>query len=140
MGALPYPAREAVFSALFTVLETAPGFTTFSRRMLDYSAVAPGLLPILMLWEQPEDTDYRPRRGLPRDYWEALAVIVFQNKSKVTQGNPNSATPGATRPANTRETGRSGMCMILSPVRRLKPRSGRRDKRITATALRRAIA
>lgn len=96
MGALPYPTREAVFSALFAILETAPGITTFSRRMLDYSAVAPGLMPILMLWEQPELTDYRPGRGLPRDYWEAYIIIVFHNPSRVTAGNPNSAVPGAT--------------------------------------------
>ena len=95
MSAGPRPTREQVFSALFTQLQTAEGFTTFSRRMLDYSAIAPALLPILLLWEQPESTDW-PHSGLFRDHWEALAVIVFQNTSKPSGGDPTTATPGAT--------------------------------------------
>lgn len=96
MSAGPYPTREQVFSALFEVLQTAPGFTTYSRRMMHYSVVAPKLLPILMLWEMPEDTDYRPGRGLPRDYWEALVVCIFQNTSMPTNADPTTAVPGAT--------------------------------------------
>jgi len=96
MSAGPRPTREQVFGALFTKLQTAAGITTFSRRMLDYSVIAPRLMPILILWEMPETTDYKPGRGLPRDHWEALAVIVFQNTSKPQNGDPTTAVPGAT--------------------------------------------
>jgi hypothetical protein len=96
VSAGPRPTRMQVFSALFTTLQTAEGFTTFSERVLDYSVIAPKLMPILMLWTQPESTDYRPGRGLPRDIWEALAIIVFQNPSKPQNGDPTTAVPGAT--------------------------------------------
>src|SRR5579864_1378600 len=96
MSSGPRPTREQVFGALFTKLQTAAGITTFSRRMLDYSVIAPRLMPILILWEMPETTDYKPGRGLPRDHWEALAVIVFQNTSKPQNGDPTTAVPGAT--------------------------------------------
>lgn len=89
------PTREQVYTALFDVLQTAEGFMTFSRRMLDYSAISPGLMPILMLWEQPEEAIF-PHRGLPVDIWEAAVVIVFKNASRVTAGDPTSAVPGAT--------------------------------------------
>ena len=89
------PTREDVFSALFSYLEAnTASFQTYSRRMMDYSAIAPRLMPILMLWEQPEETDW-PARGLSRDHWEAMLVIVFQNTSRPQQGDPTSAVPGA---------------------------------------------
>src|SRR5579863_1005583 len=96
MSAGPRPTREQVYSALFALLRTAPGFATYSRRMLDYSAIAPNLMPILILWQQPEESDYQPGRGLPRDTLEAFIVIVFQNESKPSEGDPTTAIPGAT--------------------------------------------
>lgn len=90
------PTREAVFSALFTHLQTACGstFTTYSRRMMDYSAISPGLLPALILWELHSDTAYSGQ-GLPRNYWEGMIVVVFRNPSRPANGNPTTATPGA---------------------------------------------
>ena len=96
MSAGSRPTREQVYTALFTLLQTAPGFITYSRRVLDYSAIAPALMPILMLWEFPEESDYKPGRGLPRDTWEATVMIVFQNLSKPKDGDPTTAVPGST--------------------------------------------
>jgi hypothetical protein len=90
------PTREQVFAALFTQLKTAPGINTYSRRMSDYSAIPPGLLPCLILWEQPEETRYAGRQGLPVNTWEAVILIVFQNESKPHNGDPTTAVPGAT--------------------------------------------
>lgn len=90
------PTREQVFQTLFDhLIANTDGFETYSRRMMQYSEVAPRLMPILMLWEQPEETEF-PHRGLPVDVWEAMIVIVFQNTSLPRNGDPNSAVPGAT--------------------------------------------
>ena len=97
MSALQRPTREQVFQALFDQLQENTLLpVTYSRRMLDYSAIAPGLMPILMLWEQPEESHYRSGRGLPQDIWEALIVVVFQNTSRPRNGDPTTAIPGAT--------------------------------------------
>lgn len=90
------PTREAVFSALFARLQTiGSAFTTYSRRMLDYSVIPPSLMPILILWEQPEETVW-PNRGTKKDYWEAFIFIVFKNSSRPSQNDPTTATAGAT--------------------------------------------
>lgn len=95
MSYLARPTRETAFSALFTVLQTAPGFTTYSRRVLDYSVIAPSILPIIMLWELHGEID-RGGRGLRREWWEALVVGVFKNPEMPKNGDPTTATPGAT--------------------------------------------
>lgn len=64
--------------------------------MLDYSAIPPGLLPCLILWEQPEETRYEGHVGLPLNTWEAVVLVVFQNLSKPRGGDPTTAVPGAT--------------------------------------------
>lgn len=92
---MPVPTREDVFGPLFTQLQTVPGITTFSRRMMEYSEIAPDLLPALILWEQPEDTVY-DGQGLPKNTWQAIIAVFFQNPEKPNSGDPNTATPGAT--------------------------------------------
>lgn len=90
------PTREDVFQALFTRLQTAGEvFTTYSRRMMDYSVIPPNLMPILILWEQPEETEWG-NRGTPKDYWEAIVFVVFKNVSRPIQNDPTSAVAGAT--------------------------------------------
>lgn len=94
--AVSRPTREQVFQALFARLQTAGAtFTTYSRRMMDYSAIPPNLMPIVILWEQPEETEWG-HRGTPKDYWEAFVFIVFQNPSRPLQDDPTTATAGAT--------------------------------------------
>lgn len=91
------PSRAQVFSALFAQLQAACGasFTTYSRRMMDYSAIAPGLLPALLLWELHSDTAFHG--NLPLDYWDAAIVVVFQNPSRPNPaGDPTTAVAGAT--------------------------------------------
>ena len=95
MSAGPRPTREEVFEALFELLRTAEGFVTYSRRMADHSVIAPRLLPILILWELPEETDHS-HRGTPRDYWNALIALIFQNESRPMNGDPTTAVAGAT--------------------------------------------
>lgn len=95
MSAGPRPTREVVFSTLFALLQTALGFTTYSRRMLDYSAIAPSLLPCLILWELHGEVD-RHGRGLRREWWDAMLVGVFQNPSRPQNGDPTTAIAGAT--------------------------------------------
>lgn len=95
MSALPRPSRETVFSTLFTLLQTAAGFETYSRRMLDYSEIAPRLLPCLILWELHGEVD-RTGVGLRREWWDAMLVGVFQNPSRPQNGDPTTATAGAT--------------------------------------------
>ena len=46
------PTREQVFQALFTVLETTPGFKIITRRYTRPSAVEAINTPTLMTWEQ----------------------------------------------------------------------------------------
>lgn len=90
------PTREDVFSALFDQLQNGTtSFESYSRRMMMYTDFAKDLLPALVLWEQPEETDW-PGQGLFRDYWEAMVVIVFQNDSRPQNGDPNTAVAGAT--------------------------------------------
>ena len=95
MSSVARPTREQVFTALFTLLQTATGFETFSRRMLDYSEIAPRLLPCLILWELHGEVD-RTGRGLRREWWDAMIVGVFQNPSRPQNGDPTTAVPGAT--------------------------------------------
>src|SRR5258708_18183624 len=95
MGMLPRPTREAVFSAIFVKLQKATGFTSYSRRMIDYSVIPPGIMPILILWELHEMTEYQ-HQGLGADYWHASIVIVFQNLSRPQENDPTTAVPGAT--------------------------------------------
>ena len=95
MSALARPTREQVFTALFNLLKTADGFRTYSRRMLDYSVIAPNLLPILILWELHGEVD-RTGRGLRREWWDAMLVGVFQNQSRPQNDDPTTAVPGAT--------------------------------------------
>jgi len=95
VSALPRPSRETVFSTLFTLLQTAAGFETYSRRMLDYSEIAPRLLPCLILWELHGEVD-RTGVGLRREWWDAMLVGVFQNPSRPQNGDPTTATAGAT--------------------------------------------
>ncbi len=95
MGLLARPSRETVFSLIFAHLQTAEGFTTFSRRMQDYSEIPPGLMPICILWEQPEQTEW-DGRGLGKDYWHALVAVFFQNTSRPQQNDPTTAIPGST--------------------------------------------
>jgi hypothetical protein len=95
VSALARPSRETVFSTLFALLQNADGFTTYSRRMLDYSEIAPRLLPALILWELHGEVD-RTGRGLRREWWDAMIVGVFQNPSRPQNGDPTTAVPGAT--------------------------------------------
>lgn len=96
MSAGNRPTREEVFQALFEHLQdNTVSFQTYSRRMMHYSEVAQKLLPCLILWEWPENTDY-PHRNLPRDTWEAMVAIFFQNESKAINGDPNTGVAGAT--------------------------------------------
>ncbi len=90
------PTREQVFGAIFNLLQTAPGFTKFSRRMIDYSIIPPGVMPICILWEQPEETDYGTHQRIRIDHWHALVVIFFQNESRPQEDDPTTAVPGAT--------------------------------------------
>lgn len=79
------PTREVVFQALFARLQAIPGVRTTSRRMTLPSQVAPGDMPRLMLWEQPEIA--RNQTGLPdKRVWEAWAVIVFVNEDPTVAG------------------------------------------------------
>lgn len=87
--------RETIFEALFEQLQTVPGITTYSRRMMDYTAIASKLLPALILWEQPEDTSH-DGQGLPKNTWEAIIAVFFRNPSRPVGGDPNTAIPGAT--------------------------------------------
>lgn len=79
--------REAVFAALFARLQAIPGVLTTSRRMTLPSQIAPGDMPRLMLWEQPELARHQTNTPEKR-VWEAWAVIVFINA--------DLAVPGAT--------------------------------------------
>ncbi len=90
------PSREAVFQALFNRLQTAEGFTKFSRRMFDYSLLPPGVLPICILWEQPEETDYGNHQRIRIDHWHALVMIFFKNESRPQEDDPTTAVPGMT--------------------------------------------
>jgi hypothetical protein len=90
------PTREQVFSAIFDRLKTAPGFTKYSRRMIDYSVIPPGIMPICILWEQPEESDYGTHQRIRIDHWHALVVIFFQNDSRPQEDDPTTAIPGAT--------------------------------------------
>jgi hypothetical protein len=97
MSAGSRPTREQLFQALLDHLRAnTVSFQTYSRRMMHYSEVAEKLLPCLILWEWPENTDYRPGRGLPRDYWEAMVAVYFVNPSKAINGDPNTGVAGAT--------------------------------------------
>lgn len=79
--------RETVMQALFTRLAAIPGLTSSSRRMTLPAMVAPGDMPRLMLWEQPERASNVT--SLPdKRVWEAWAVIVFIND--------DPSVPGAT--------------------------------------------
>ncbi len=90
------PTREQVFQAIFDRLQTAPGFTKFSRRMIDYSVIPPGIMPICILWQQPEETDYGSHQRIRIDHWHALVVIFFQNESRPQEDDPTSAIAGMT--------------------------------------------
>jgi hypothetical protein len=63
--------------------------------MLDYSEIAPSLLPCLLLWELHGEVD-RTGRGLQREWWDAMIVGVFKNPSRPQNGDPTTAVPGAT--------------------------------------------
>lgn len=47
--------REAIFSALFTQLQTASGFLTFSRRYKAWDAYAPSQKPVLTLYQDDDE-------------------------------------------------------------------------------------
>lgn len=79
------PTRETVMTALFDKLSTMPGFTTYSRRMTLPAQIAPGDLPALMVWEQPERA--RGATGLPdKRVWVAWVVLVFINDDPAIAG------------------------------------------------------
>jgi hypothetical protein len=77
--------REQVMAALFARLQAIPGIVSTSRRMTLPGMIAPGDMPRLMLWEQPERASNVT--GLPdRRTWEAWAVIVFVNDDTTVPG------------------------------------------------------
>lgn len=70
--------REQVFQALFARMQAVPGFTSYSRRMTFPQKVAPGDMPCLMQWEQPEMA--RGGTSTPdKRIWEAWIVLAFIN-------------------------------------------------------------
>jgi hypothetical protein len=77
--------REQVFQALFARMQTVPGITSYSRRMTYPQQVAPGDMPCLMQWEQPELA--RGATSLPdRRLWEAWIVVAFVNGDATVAG------------------------------------------------------
>jgi hypothetical protein len=85
------PTREAVFTALATLLTAVPGIGTVSRRMtmpseIPATELAPGAATLL-IWEQNEDTKARGRGVPSMRTWEAFLVVYFKN--------PDPTVPGA---------------------------------------------
>jgi hypothetical protein len=83
--------REQVYTALFARLQGLSGFVTWTRRMLlpGQAAEQPQNLPMLVLWEGPEDTEVGEEQGfrLPVDEWHAAVVIYFINPSDTVPGS-----------------------------------------------------
>lgn len=68
------PSFEQTFSALFAQLQTAPGITTFSRRVKQAKDVQPEESPALYQVEGEMTATYK--RGFPTA-WDLTAVLVL---------------------------------------------------------------
>jgi hypothetical protein len=87
------PTREQVFSSLFSLLQTVgatnspPMFNSFSRRFTAMPGNIPPLqLPQLILWEQPERSEFAGPSMPRKRIWNALVVVYFINPSKTVPG------------------------------------------------------
>jgi len=81
--------REQVFQALFAVVQAAPVATlikTFTRRFALPDQVLPGAMPQLMVWEQPERSEFTGPAMPPKRAWTAMIVVYFQNTNPAVAG------------------------------------------------------
>lgn len=84
------PTREQVYSALFTLLSTTPAITalvtSFSRVFSIIDQVEPADMPRLMVWEQPEKSEFAGPAMSRKRVWNAAIVVYFQNTDKTVAG------------------------------------------------------
>lgn len=77
------PTRETVMLALFSLLQTVPGFRTFDRRPLLPTEFTPDLQPALLLLDLGEDT--KRQEILAKRTWHPL-IIGYVRAPKGTPG------------------------------------------------------
>lgn len=85
--------REQVMSALFTLLQTAPGFNSYSRRFKLWDQVSQPDQPALILTEKPEthlkEKKISPAgRTLEAEVWIYIDTGLDQNTVPITVMNP----------------------------------------------------
>jgi hypothetical protein len=92
--------RETVMAALFTTISASTVFATTTRRWQSWQDdpnATPPPLPLLVLYEMNENTDYKNSRGLPPTrVWEVRALVYGRIPQSQTPGVPDKTTAGAT--------------------------------------------
>lgn len=83
--------REAVFGALFTLLQTATGFKTFSRKLAHINDVAPEMMPYCAMVcrsQRVEQTQHTPPKyTLPVDLYVYVTSQGTDNVPQTTLNN-----------------------------------------------------